>query len=81
MMYEDYALCSRICKLVDNVLPSPADMSCFPYFLINDYINCSAISIFLSIEMGIQSIILPVGSISTHNMHYSFPALIIAFHQ
>src|ERR687892_2871904 len=48
-------------------VPPSVEIFCFPYFLINDCMNCSATSILLSIEMRMPRIILSFGSVATHN--------------
>jgi hypothetical protein len=51
-------------------VPPSVEMLCFPYFLVSDFINCSATSIFLSIEMRIPRIVLSIDLIAaTYNHH------------
>jgi hypothetical protein len=54
-----------------NVPPRLWDMLHLPYFLTNDFINCSAISIFLFFEIWISRIVLSTGSIAIHSRMYT----------
>ena len=75
MVNECDVLISKICRSGDTVYRHQFETGCFPYFLTNDRINCSAISMLLSYDMRIPRIVLS-NSIAIHAQTNSFPTLI-----
>ena len=76
---EDLRWCSRFRNLhsCGYGVPPSVESQCFPYFLIKCWMNCYAISIFLSKDILIPKTVLFAGSTAIHNNQtYSLPALI-----
>ncbi len=74
----DDVLVSKICRFADTMYRTPSvETGCFPYFLTNDCINCSAISIVL-FRLGyvFQGLSYLLFNYNPHNQTNSSPTLI-----